>query len=194
MKESVGAEIFSFSRSPKNIGDARNQIVWFSKEAGAVSSSVVTFREFSRSDGDMETCLKDAQDWMNTYLPPHQLVGITAHEDQHPNHTKVVRVIVSHKAGDYPQRLSDSAAKNNIPSGGLYTLFTTKSGSDGTWEQAIEQAETLINNRGGQEGYAITSSNTSDDDGRLVAIISWFGIYEAQIEGDLRPAGCCTIF
>ena len=131
---------------------------------------------------------------MNQYVAPHLLVGITAHEDQHPNHTKVVRVIVFHKAGVNPVKLSESAAKKNVPSEGLYTLFTAEGDYNKSWETLIGEAERIINNRGGQEGFAITSLNTSENDGRVIAIYSWFGIYEAQIEEDLRPAGCCTIF
>lgn len=134
MKESVGADIFSITRTPKNIGDARNQVIWFSKEAGSVANNLVSLREFIRQDGDLVQALTDAKDWMNEHVPPHLLVGVTAHEDQHPNHTKVVRVIVAHKAGASPVKLTESSAKKSLPAGGLYTLYTPHLGANDTWE------------------------------------------------------------
>lgn len=194
MRESVGADIFAVTRSPKNVGDARNQVVYYSKESGTGSNNLVSVKEFASDSVGYEELLNDVKHWMNTYIPPHLLVNVTCHEDSHPNYTKMIRVIVTHKAGANPVKLSDSAAKKAMPVEGLYKLQIFQVNDETSWDKVYKQAKDWINVRGGQEGYTITSLNTSDDNGRAVVIYAWSGMYEAQLEEDLRPAGCCTIF
>ena len=197
MRASAGADVLSLTRSPKQIGDARNQSVWYSKEAvagGAVASAPVGFREFTRQDGDVRGVLEDARSWMVDYLAPHLLVSVTVHEDAHPNEADVVRVLVAHKAGANPPKLRDTAAAKTLPAGGLYTLTIRQGSQDDSWESVTQSALEEVNRIGGQEGHAITSTNLTADDGRLIAVYSWARLYEAQIEEELRPAGCCTIF
>jgi len=197
MRASAGADVLSLTRSPKQIGDARNQSVWYSREAtsgGAVASAPVGFREFTRQDGDVMGVLEDARVWMDTHLAPHLLVSLTVHEDAHPNETQAVRALVAHKAGANPPMLRDTAAAKTVPAAGLYTLTVRRGSQNDSWESVTQSALEEVNRIGGQEGHALTSTNLSEDDGRLIAVYSWARLYEAQIEEELRPAGCCTIF
>lgn len=100
----------------------------------------VSIREFKRDDGDFFTLLEEVKTWMNEHLPPHLLVGVTAHEDSHPNETQVVRVLVAHKAGSNPRPLSESAAAKTLPASGLYTLQTNVGGADEEWDAVASRA------------------------------------------------------
>ena len=69
--------ILSITRTPKNIGNARNQTIWYTASPGSPSTFCTTL---SRGDADWEKLATDVQEWLNTYIAPHQLVSISFHE------------------------------------------------------------------------------------------------------------------
>jgi len=56
------------SRTPKNIGSARCQNIWYTTES---TTSTTHSNLISRSDGNWEAIASTVQEWLNTYIAPH---------------------------------------------------------------------------------------------------------------------------
>jgi hypothetical protein len=127
------------------------------------------------------------------YVAPHQLCGVTLHEDDHPNTEEdTVRAVITHHAGPVPTKLSEGPAKDAIQ-GQLYTVYTVESDS---WEVTLGDATTLINNKGASEGFCVAAANKTAGDKRFAAVFHWNSLFQHQLEEQMRPAGCagCNIF
>ena len=83
-------------RTPKEVGKARMQSLWYSNEATDRS----TFNQhITRSDGNWEELAVEVKDFLNDFIPPHKLVSITLYEESHPSTSGVVSALVTHTAG-----------------------------------------------------------------------------------------------
>ena len=98
----------------------------------------------------------DVKSYLNEYIPPHQLISCSFHEGAHPNNSREVYAVISHRAGVSPVPLSKTSAQ--IPSSGLYDMSIVR---DDEPEVALRKALGVINSRGGQEGHVCTSTNDS---------------------------------
>jgi hypothetical protein len=58
-------------------------------------------------------------EWLNTFIAPHQLVSVSFHEEMHPNNSGQIGAIITHTAGVQPKRLSETIG-GALPAGGLY--------------------------------------------------------------------------
>lgn len=142
------ADILACSRSPKNIGNSNHQLIWYCNDSVNITNTASCY-EITRSDGNLGRALEDAKDWLNDYVAPHQLVSIMTHEDDHvENENNVVRVVIVHRAGRNPIRLADSTAKEGLPRGGIYTLYTTSDKNE-TWDDRVNEAVDIMNKAGG---------------------------------------------
>lgn len=147
--------------------------------------------EINRGDGNHEQLAKDVTAWLNAHIAPHQLISVTIHEEMHPNQSHFVNAVITHTAGEQPPKLADTPAAGKLPTSGVYSV-TVRRGE--TTEAASTQALLAINERGGQEGHVVTTTNDSINQDIVAVVISWGAIWEAQLLEQMRPAGCCSIF
>lgn len=181
--------VIGVSRTPKNIGAARLQTIWYTNEQGSPDTST---KLINRGDGKWDELAKNVLDWLNEFVAPHQLVSVSFFEEMHPNTTDNIGAIVTHKSGANPVKLSNSAAANNIPSAGIYTMQIVR---DATTQGCVEKTKNLMNLKGGQEGHVVTTTNDSSHQDIFCVLFSWSALFQDAIEEDLRPASCgCTIF
>ena len=83
-------------RTPKEVGNARLQSLWYSNEPTDKS----TFNQLiSRQDGNWVQLAEDVKDYLCDFIPPHKLVSITLFEQAHPSSSGVVSALVTHNAG-----------------------------------------------------------------------------------------------
>lgn len=117
--EGSSVDVISLSRTPKNIGEARGQTLWYTNEEGAPSTfmSVV-----NRGDGRHDLLAEDVNNWLNTYIAPHQLISVTFHEEMHPNQSLFINAVITHTAGETPTKLSETGAATKLPASGVYTV------------------------------------------------------------------------
>jgi len=75
-------------------------------------------------------------------------------------------------------------------------IFTVKCFRENGWKELDEEVLASINSIGGQEGHVVASANVTYNDANEVfsVLISWNALYEHQLEEQLRPSGCCTLF
>jgi len=182
-------DIISVSRTPKNIGNARCQTVWYTNEMGNPD----TYSHLvSRKDGDWTALASETHQWLNEHLPPHELLSVTMFEEAHPNQTGKIGALITHKAGPNPRRLSETpAGTNSFVSEGLYSMEIVRHEET---NGAVHAALQVINRKGGQEGHVVSTTNDSQQQDIFCVVYSWNALYEAQLVDDLRPEGCCTIF
>lgn len=182
--------VIGVSRTPKNIGNARLQTIWYTNEQGNPDTHSKVIK---RGDGNWEALSDNVLSWLNEFVAPHQLVSVSFHEGMHPNNTNEVSAIVTHNAGKNPVKLADSAASQSVTTAGLYFMDVVR-GRDTA--QAVEQAKELINLKGGQEGWVVTTTNDSRNQDIFCVLFSWSALVEAAVEEDMRPASCggCNIF
>lgn len=183
-------EVIAVSRTPKNIGNVRNQTIWYTSSAGSPNTFCTTM---SRGDGNWDQLASNVHEWLNAHIAPHLLVSVTFHEESHPNTSRCVAAVICHRAGPSPGKLSDSPAKEAVPMAGIYTMNTF---SDENTAVVVNQALSCMNARGGQEGHVVTTTNDSQKEQVFAAVFSWSPILESQLQENLRPTGCagCTIF
>jgi|Transcript_34098 hypothetical protein len=105
----------------------------------------------------------------------------------------MIGALVTHTAGAVPTRLSQTPAARSLPTAGVYKLDCLRGEQT---SMVTKQALTIMNTRGGQEGYMVATTNDATRDDLFCMVISWQAVYEDQLEEDLRPQGCanCTIF
>jgi len=180
--------VIGLSRTPKNIGNARLQTIWYTNEQGHPDTST---KQIVRGDGNWEALADNVLSWLNEFIAPHQLVSVSFYEEMHPNNTAGVGAVVTHTAGKNPVKLADSAAAQSVSSA-LYAMQLVR-GADTA--SCVKQAQELINLKGGQEGWVVTTTNDSRNQDIFCVLFGWSALVEAAVEEDMRPASCgCSIF
>lgn len=180
-------DLISLSLTPKNVGNTRNQTAWYTNKQVTYDQIA---KRIDRRDGDWEALARDVRNWLNEFIPPHQLISVSFHEGAHPNNSREVYAVIAHRAGVNPVALSKTSAE--IPSSGLYDMAIVR---DDEPEVALRKALGVINSRGGQEGHVCASTNDSQQQDTFVCVFSWSALLEDSIEEAIRPTGCqCTIF
>lgn len=172
------------------MGNARCQSIWYSGVAGSPDTHS---RVFTCGGEDWNQLAEQVTQWLNDFVAPHQLISVSIYETEHPNNSRTVNAIVTHRAGERPVRLATSAAGRNLPSSGVYTMDVVRAEDS---QGAVMKALSVINRKGGQEGHVCGTANDSVQQDIVAIVISWAALLEAQIEEDLRPTGCagCSIF
>lgn len=152
----------------------------------ATSTHLVT-----RADGDWQALSQDTLRWLNEYLPPHQFVSLTMHEEAHPNQTGKVSCLITHKAGPEPVKIADTKAGKNSFVGSMFSMEIVRHEET---QGAVQQALQVINRKGGQEGHCVSTTNDSQAQDIFCVVVSWNALHESQLVDDMRPTDCCTIF
>ena len=190
MNQKKGCNVISLIQTPKNVGGTNNQFMWFTK--GSNPEGTPCFKVLKRDDGNWQQLINEVGDWLNKYIPPHQLISVSIFEDAHENVGKGINACITHCAGNEPTDLSS----NPNPVGGeIYSIETIT--STGEWEDLFNSAKDKINVKGGQEGHMVASTNDSSNDGSVIIVISWSSLMEGNIRESTRPASCmdnCSIF
>ena len=186
----AGKDVVALIQTPKNIGGAHNQFLWYG--SGTNQAGLPTVKTLRREDGNWATLVEEMKQWLTQYVPPHMLCSVSLFEDEHPNEGKGINAAITHCAGATPVDLSENEAAKGKD---LYDMEVI-SGS-GEWKDMFKEAQTLINKKGGQEGHMIASTNDSDNDGAVIIVLSWSSLLEGNLRESVRPASCmdnCTIF
>jgi len=123
------------------------QSLWYTNEQvlQAPSSKLL-----NRGDGDWEGLANNVKEWLNDFVAPHQLVNICLFEESHPNSTGMIGALITHTAGGNPMRLNLTPAARCLPTSGIYKLDCVRGEETA---MVTKQATTIMNARGGQEGY-----------------------------------------
>merc|ERR1712232_1020480 len=119
------------------------------------------------------------------------LVSVSLYEDAHENTGKGINACISHCAGHDPQDLSANSATDGR------TIYDLQVIASEDWQEIFEKAKGKINEKGGQEGHMVSTTNDSSTDGGVAIVISWSSLMEGNLREAIRPAGCmdnCTIF
>ena len=141
--QSGGKELVHIIQTPKNIGQANVQLMWYTNK----KRNDVTFKVLRRDNGNWHELIDDVKDWLNQYIPPHMLVSVSLFEDAHENVGKGINACIAHKAGSNLQNLSDNLDSND---GALYDIqVIDDAGSHGEWEDLFDEAKAKINATGG---------------------------------------------
>lgn len=144
----------------------------------------------SRQDGDWASLSTQVLDWLNTHVAPHLLVSVSFHEDSHPNNSGKIHAKIAHRSGDGVRPLAEMGATSQR--GKLYSVQMARHEQT---NESVRQAVAQINQRGGQEGHVVSTTNDSRNQDIVCISYSWAAIVEHQLEEELRPTGCaCTIF
>ena len=99
-----GTNMVSLTHTPKGVGQLCNQVMWFTREQGQGPYNITAFSDRS---GDLKSLIEKTRSWLNKFIAPHQLVGVSFFENSHPNDDdKTVHAVVTHTAGADPQPLS----------------------------------------------------------------------------------------
>jgi hypothetical protein len=154
-------------RTPKAVGNARIQSLWYTSEQ---TLSENFSKLINRADGDWDGLANNVKEFLNDFIAPHQLISITLFEESHPNQSGMIGALVTHTGGAVPTRLSQTAAARSLPTAGIYKLDCLRG------EQTsilTKQALTVMNTRGGQEGYAVATTNDAVRDDLFGMVISW---------------------
>jgi len=101
------ADTIAITRTPKTVGNARQQALWYTSEAVAQESST---KMITHNAGDWNGLANKVRTYLNEYVPPHQLISVSLHEDGHPNKTGGINAVITHNAGDHPARLETTSA------------------------------------------------------------------------------------
>ena len=154
-------------RTPKATGTAHMQTIWYTTEQTMhpASSSLV-----NRADGDWEGLANNVKEFLNDFVAPHQLISIACFEENHPNTTGRIGAIVTHTAGANPVRLSQTPASRSLPTAGIYKLDCLRGEET---SMITSNACTIMNTRGGQEGYKVATSNCCTRGDIFCMVISW---------------------
>ena len=120
------------------------------------------------------------------------LISVSLFEDAHENVGKGINACIAHSAGDKLTELAGDEATNV---GSIYDLSVIA--GSGEWEDMFNEAKAKINEKGGQEGHLVASTNDSSNDGGVIIVLSWATSKEETLKEVMRPAdgGCgCAIF
>lgn len=92
--------MISLVHTPKNIGPARAQTMWYTK--GSNEAGTPGFKILQRDDGNWAGLVEEVRDWLNKYVPPHMLISVSLFEDAHENTGKGINACITHSAGSDP--------------------------------------------------------------------------------------------
>ena len=186
-----GNDVMGLIHSPKNIGECRNQFMFFTK--GSSPFGTPCFKVLRKEEGQWPDLCNEVKDYCNQHIPPHNLISISLYEDAHPNDGGGINACITHTAGANPAPISDKAQE--VAAGPIYEIQVIT--ETGEWEDMFGAARDRINQLGGQEGHLVASTNDSSVDGGVIIVLSWKHILQANMMELDRPAGCmeqCTIF
>lgn len=166
------------------------QSLWYTNEQAL---NPTNYTLLNRHDADWEGLALNVKEYLNDFIAPHQLVSVSLFEESHPNNSGAIGAVIAHTAGVTPVRLSQTSASRSLPTAGIYKLDTIRAEET---SMLTKQACTIMNNRGGQEGYMVATTNCCRVGDLFGMVLSWQAIYEDMLEEDLRPATCagCNIF
>ena len=154
-------------RTPKAVGNARIQSLWYTSEQTTAESFS---KLINRADGDWDGLANNVKEFLNDFVAPHQLISITLFEESHPNQTGMIGALVTHTGGAVPTRLSRTPAASSLPTAGIYKLDCLRGEQT---SMLTKQALTVMNTRGGQEGYMVATTNDAIRDDLFCMVISW---------------------
>lgn len=95
-----GYDMISLIHTPKNIGGAHNQFMWYT--SGTNYAGTPLFKVLKRDDGSWNDLVGEVRDWLNKYVPPHTLISVSLFEDAHENTGKGINACIAHCAGTDP--------------------------------------------------------------------------------------------
>jgi len=155
-KDGRSVNVIGVSRCAKNIGNAKLQSLWYTMDAGSDDTTSIVLED---REGNWDTLGDKVKQYLNNYIPPHQLISVTFYEDCHPCDNGHIMSLVTHKAGKAPIKLNESAARNVTAADTIYSMAIFR---DETTGAAAKQALTHVNRRGGQEGHVVSTANDSN--------------------------------
>jgi len=82
----------------------RNSLLWYTQEKTTANKTYI--KEFVQTSGDWDALIEEVSVYVNTVVPPHQLVDIDFWEESHPNvpvkgETKIYACVLQN-AGEDP--------------------------------------------------------------------------------------------
>ena len=155
-----------------------------------VRETRVDFNGFFNGSGDFRKIAQNAIDWMNKFVPPHQLTNVSMLQMEMENSQDVL-ISICHTAGENPEEI--------IPVGtdSVYSVeFFTGKDSD-AWKSLYGKAIGHINDKGANDyGFKLfaTNFNISEDEFKVVGVISWHKLVESNIRDNRDANCCCNIF
>lgn len=176
-------EVLALTHTARNIGQINIQILWY---IPSKNHNDYTCKHFT-SLGDLNGLLNQALLYCNTFVAPHNLVSISIFEDDHPCPKQHYHVVVYHKG--FATRPLDKPVDIQ---GDIYSLKQVS--ADG-WEDAMDQALNVVESSGTEQTkFTCSAYNSSENDQKVVAIVSWSKIHEDTLN-DIARGGCnCAIF
>jgi len=129
-----GVDVVALTQSPKNIGEANNQFMWYAKGSNAAGSP--SFKILTREDGNWPQLANEIKDWLNKYVPPHMLISVSIFHDVHDEESdnNKIHACIAHSAGANPADLSKNEAAKTTKS--IYDLQTIE--GSGEWEDMFD--------------------------------------------------------
>jgi hypothetical protein len=122
------------------------------------------FEQVFASRDSWDKLIKEAQEWLNTYITPYEFAGIVIFEEEHPlmereSQSGKRNIIVYHTAGPNPIPIRDSTEVI----GDIYT-FTTISDPEGKdWNGTYNKVLECIESSGQVQGHFVATAITSDE-------------------------------
>ena len=93
--------MFSLTHSPKNIGEVRNQFLWYFESN--YTALKPTYKRLRKEDGAWNVLIEELGEYLRQYIPPYQLISVSIFEDAHPNTGNGINAVIAHIAGDNPK-------------------------------------------------------------------------------------------
>lgn len=158
----------------------RNSLCWYINEK---TTDNLNINEFVDTYGDWDKLIKEVTDFINTCIPPHQLVNIDFYEESHPNvpvngFTKIYATVV-HSAGANPQSYVEKKTES-IPTELFSIAKFTANCDDSNPNTPYDEACSHMLHHGCEEGHIVSSFNVSDKDDEAnevgainIVVFSW---------------------
>ena len=101
-----GVSPISLIQTAKNIGGAHNQFLFYTK--GSDPNGAATTKTLRREDGDWASVISETKNYLNKFIPPHNLISVSFYEDEHENTGKGINACITHTAGDSPAEITQN--------------------------------------------------------------------------------------
>jgi hypothetical protein len=180
---SHGSEVIAVSHTARGSG-VDIQTIWY------IPSSLSTAYSFHvfESNKSMDDLREKADKYLNTYINPNQIVGLSFQEEDHPN------TILNEFLGVlmYTGTVGEPVVRPETVKG---TIFQQKFiDSFSGWEELYASVQDFVGGLNDTHHFIISTSNQSPSLAEYAAVVTYWSNAHHDCMEDVSRGGCCTIF